>query len=43
MEILKSAAVNPSASMMAIKNDNLVDIANEIQQKLQKVIESLAV
>lgn len=40
---IEVSAINPSASMIAIKNDNLADIANEIQQKLQKVIESLAV
>jgi len=40
---IEVSAVNPSVSMIAIKNDNLADIANEIQQKLQKVIESLAV
>jgi len=40
---IEVSAINPSVSMIAIKNDNLADIANEIQQKLQKVIESLAV
>lgn len=34
-------AVNPVASMMAIKNDSLGSVANEVKEKLQKVIEHL--
>ena len=33
------AAVNPVASMQAIKNANLLKIANEIKNKLNLVIE----
>ena len=35
------SAVDPAASMQAIENDELVDIANEIRARLQKVIEAL--
>ncbi len=35
------AAVDPIASMMAVKNDALGDIANEIQNKLKRVIQQL--
>ena len=35
------SAVDPIASMMAIKNTNLGDIAVEIQQKLKRVIDNL--
>ncbi|MGB5377874.1 DUF302 domain-containing protein [Muriicola sp.] len=35
------AAINPMASMMAVKNDNLNDIAEEITSKLKKAIDSL--
>src|SRR5512145_1513780 len=35
------AAVNPIASMMAIQNPLLRDIAEEVTKKLKKVIESL--
>lgn len=35
------AAVNPIASMQAIKNNELASIANEISEKLQKVISAL--
>ncbi|MEA2106960.1 MAG: DUF302 domain-containing protein [Bacteroidota bacterium] len=34
-------AVNPQASMMAIKNDELQKIAGNIKAKLEKVIQSL--
>jgi uncharacterized protein (DUF302 family) len=35
------AAVDPLASMQAIQNPSLGEIANEVQQKLKKVIDSL--
>lgn len=34
-------AIDPIASMMAVQNDNLSPIANEIRDKLKKVIDSL--
>lgn len=38
---IEVAAVNPIASMMAIMNNDLLGIANEINDKLNKVIDSL--
>lgn len=38
---IEVAAVDPVASMMAIENQKLIDIATEIQQKLKTVIEKL--
>lgn len=35
------SAVNPVASMQAVKNDALLSVANEVSQKLEKVIDSL--
>ncbi|NWF88022.1 MAG: DUF302 domain-containing protein [Ignavibacteriaceae bacterium] len=35
------AAVDPFASMQAVSNPNLGKVANEVQNKLRKVIESL--
>lgn len=35
------SAVDPAASMQAIENDKLIDIANEIRTRLQKVIKAL--
>ena len=35
------AAVDPVASMQAVENDELSDIANEIRAKLEKVIENV--
>ena len=35
------AAVDPVASMQAIENPKLKEIANEIRQRLQRVIDSL--
>jgi len=35
------AAVNPVASMKAIENPALLEIANQVQVKLKKVIKSL--
>ena len=40
---IEVAAVNPSASMIAIKNEALAEIANEIEQKLQNVIKNIEV
>lgn len=39
--IIKVSAVDPVASMMAIKNDKLDEVAGEVRAKLKKVIESL--
>jgi len=38
---IEVAAVDPIASMHAIKNPDLHEIANQIQRKLKKVIDSL--
>lgn len=38
---IEISAVDPVASMMAIKNDALVDFANDVQKKLTKVIRSI--
>lgn len=38
---IEVSAVDPLASMMAIKNEKLVPLANEISGKLQKVIENI--
>jgi uncharacterized protein (DUF302 family) len=38
---IEVAAVDPVASMQAVKNENLVDIANKIQAKLKSVIADL--
>ncbi|MFQ5676757.1 MAG: DUF302 domain-containing protein [bacterium] len=35
------AAVDPIASMMAVQNPKLAEIAEEVQEKLKKVIEDL--
>lgn len=40
-EEVEVAAIDPIASMQAIKNAELEPIANEVQQKLKKVIESI--
>ena len=34
-------SVDPIASMVSVKNDNLTDLAKEVQQKLKRVIENL--
>ena len=34
-------AVDPVASMIAVKNESLMDIALEVQQKMKRVIESI--
>ncbi|NKI25764.1 DUF302 domain-containing protein [Arenibacter sp. 6A1] len=38
---IEIAAVNPAVSMMAIENDSLNKVAQEVGEKLQKVIGSL--
>jgi len=38
---IEVVAVNPQASMMAIENDELQEIAGNIKAKLEKVIQSL--
>ena len=35
------SAVNPMASMMAVKNDALEDIATQVSNKLENVIKQL--
>jgi hypothetical protein len=35
------SAVDPVASMQAIQNSGLVDVAKEVQAKLKRVVESL--
>ena len=35
------AAINPVASMLAVKNENITAIANEVKEKLERVISSL--
>ncbi|TXD85541.1 DUF302 domain-containing protein [Subsaximicrobium wynnwilliamsii] len=39
--VIEVAAVNPMASMQAVENEKLNDIANEITAMLEKVIERL--
>jgi uncharacterized protein (DUF302 family) len=38
---MEVAAVEPTASMMAVENDNLKGIAEEIKNRLEKVIQNL--
>ncbi|NOY09662.1 MAG: DUF302 domain-containing protein [Spirochaetes bacterium] len=38
---IEVAAVNPVASMMAIENEELLEIAAQIRDKLKKIIEKL--
>jgi predicted ATP-grasp superfamily ATP-dependent carboligase len=38
---IEISAVDPAASMQAVENDNLVEIATEIRNRLQRVIEQL--
>lgn len=40
-EGIEVAAVDPVASMMAVKNENLEPVAMEIRTRLQKVIDAL--
>ena len=35
------SAVDPVASMQAIKNPGLAEVANEVQAKLKKIVEGL--
>ena len=39
--ILEVAAINPMASMMAVENKQLMEIADEITAKLENIIEKL--
>ncbi|MBK5214324.1 MAG: DUF302 domain-containing protein [Flavobacteriaceae bacterium] len=39
--IVEVSAVDPAASMMAVQNDSLVEIAKEVRMKLTKVIKSI--
>ena len=39
--IVEISAVDPMASMQAVQNPNLADIADEVTNRLKKVIESL--
>ncbi len=39
--IIEVSAVDPAASMMAVENDSLADIAKDVQKKLTKVIQSI--
>jgi len=39
--VIDVAAVNPTASMQAVKNKELEKISNEIKLKLEKVIENI--
>jgi uncharacterized protein (DUF302 family) len=39
--IVEVSAVNPAASMMAVENYSLADIAKEVQMKLTKVIKNI--
>jgi uncharacterized protein (DUF302 family) len=34
-------AIDPVASMMAVKNEGLAGIANEVREKLKRVIEKI--
>ena len=38
---IEISAIDPIASMSAVDNTNLIEIANEVRKKLKKVIESL--
>ncbi len=39
--IIEVSAVDPAASMMAVKNDSLAAIAKDVQMQLNKVIQSI--
>ncbi|SRX55173.1 DUF302 domain-containing protein [Aequorivita sp. CIP111184] len=39
--IIEISAVDPAASMMAVENDSLGDIAKDVQKRLTKVIQSI--
>lgn len=38
---IEISAVDPAASMMAVKNDSLAEIATDVRDKLTKVIQSI--
>lgn len=38
---IQVSAIDPVASMMAVKNEGLVDLATEVREKMQRVIEVL--
>ena len=38
---IEVSAIDPAASMQAVKNDNLAEVASDIRNKLKRVIESL--
>ncbi len=38
---IQISAIDPVASMMAVRNDQLGEVAKEVQAKLQRVIESV--
>ena len=38
---IEVSAVDPAASMQAIENEDLADIASEVRNKLQKIIDNL--
>ena len=38
---IEIAAVDPMASMMAVQNETLAEVAAEVQAKLKKVINSI--
>ena len=38
---IEIAAIDPMASMMAIKNDSLSDIAGQVRKKLKRVINNI--
>jgi uncharacterized protein (DUF302 family) len=35
------SAIDPTTSMMAVKNDSLSDVATQVRDKLNRVIENL--
>ena len=38
---IEVSAVDPAASMSAVENNSLIDVAKEVQEKLKKVIQSI--
>jgi uncharacterized protein (DUF302 family) len=39
--VIEISAVDPAASMMAVENNSLADIAKDVREKLTKVIKSI--
>lgn len=39
--VIEVSAVDPAASMMAVENDSLAEIAKDVQKRLAKVIQSI--